>query len=245
MTNFIIKTVNEASRIASLKMTRGDNWIVRISGGCGYMDATEEHRLLSFASAFENYKGVIIGGGSRMLYRNDLTMIRPGVTELLTAIKKVSPTCTTVGIVPKIKGDDLELISLPGTHLPIITFGNNDEYITTFNVDNDINIMVQSTADIGVRWEDEYRTALIEMEALKRERKFKTLTLFYNGGEVSRKELMDTIELGWPVVLIKNSGRMCDTYGNDEQFLKEHSNVYVVENPQELKQIITKIKIEL
>jgi hypothetical protein len=85
--------------------------------------------------------------------------------------------------------------------LPIITFGNNDEYITTFNVDNDINIMVQSTADIGVSWEDEYRTALIEMEALKRERKFKTLTLFYNGGEISRKELMDTIELGWPVVI--------------------------------------------
>ena len=238
MTNLIIKTVNEASRIASFKMTRGDNWIVRISGGCGYMDSTEETRLLSFAEAFDGFKGVVIAGGSRMLYRNDLNKIRPGVTELTSAIKKISPKCTTVGIIPKIKGEDLELMSLPNSHLPIVTFGNNDEYITTFNVDNDINIMVQATADIGVRWEDEYRTALIEMDALKKERKFKSITLFYNGGEVSRKEMMDTIELGWTVVLIKDSGRMCDTYGNDPEFLAAHPNVFVVSSPAELRSIL-------
>jgi hypothetical protein len=73
-------------------MTRGDNWIVRISGGCGYMDATEESiAFFPLQVPLKDYKGVIIGGGSRMLYRSDLNMIRPGVTELLTAIKKVSP----------------------------------------------------------------------------------------------------------------------------------------------------------
>lgn len=241
MTNLIIKTVNEASRIASLNMTRGDKWIVRISGGCGYMDSTEEKRLLSFAQAFEEYKGVIIGGGSRMLYRNDFNNIRPGVTELLPAIKRVAPTCTTVGIIPKVKGDDLELMCIPNSHLPIVTFGNNEEYITTFNVDNDITIMVQASADIGVRWEDEYRTAIIEMDVLRRERKFKSATIFYNGGEVSKKELMDTIELGWPVILIKDSGRMCDTYGNDTAFLEANPNVYVVSNATELKQVLTNL----
>jgi hypothetical protein len=72
------------------------------------------------------------------------------------------------------------------------------------------------------------------MEALKKERKFKSLTLFYNGGEVSKKELMDTIELGWQVALIKDSGRMCDTYGNDQEFLDAHPNVHVVGSPEEL-----------
>ncbi len=189
MTNFIVKNINEASRIASLCMTRGESYIVRISGGCGYMDSAEEARLLSFATAFEQYKGVIIGGGTRMLYRNNLHQIRPGVTELLPTIKKVAPNCTTIGIIPKVKGDDLELIQIPDSPFPLLCFGQNEEYITTFTVENDFHIMVQATADIGVRWEDEYRTALIEMEVLRREKQYRCASVFYNGGATSEKEI--------------------------------------------------------
>ncbi len=238
MTNFIVKNINEASRIASLCMTRGESYIVRISGGCGYMESTEEARLLSFATAFTHYKGVIIGGGTRMLYRKNLHQIRPGVTELLPTIKKVAPDCTTIGIIPKVKGHDLELIQIPDSPFPLLCFGQYEEYITTFTVENDFHIMVQATADIGVRWEDEYRTALIEMEVLRREKQYRCATVFYNGGPTSEKELMDTLELGWPVVLIKNSGRMCDTYGNDQSFLERYTNLHVVETPQQLQNVL-------
>lgn len=216
-------------------MTKGDACIVRITGGCGFMNSAEEERMMSFAQAFDDYKGVVIGGGTRMIMKDDLSKIRPGVTELLPAIKKISPAAITVGLVPKVEGNSMGF--LPDGR---IAFDSSDkaDYYTIMAHENDVSILVQKSVDKGIKWEDEYRACIHTMHILKTEKQYRTLTFFYNGGMISEMELLDTVKLGWPVVLVRNSGRMCDKFCNDSLFLIEHPNVFIVDTASDLKKVL-------
>lgn len=180
-----------------------------------------------------------MGGGTRMICKDDMSEVRPGITEMIPYIKQLAPHSTTVGLIPRIEGHTMMF-------LPDGRIAFNDakaaEYVTVMQHENDISIMVQKTADVGAKWEDEYRTALQIMNQLRQEAKFSSLTLFYNGGAVSRKEFDDTLKLGWPIAIVRNSGRLCDEIQNEEELLQKNSNVHVVDTPNELRELLLTIQ---
>lgn len=235
MNRLFCKDLDESPSRATLLMTRGAPSIIRITGGCGFMDKDEEYRMMSFGKALEGFEGVVMGGGTRMVYKNDMSEVRPGITEMIPYIKKLAPHSTTVGLIPRIEGHTM--VFLPDGRIAF-NDASAAEYVTVMQHENDISIMVQKTADVGAKWEDEYRTALQIMNLLRQETKFSSLTLFYNGGAVSRKEFDDTLKLGWPIAIVKDSGRLCDEIQNDHELLSKNPHVHVVDTPDQLRELL-------
>jgi hypothetical protein len=244
LNKLFVKTVREHSSLIPLLAARcRDKMLVRISGGCGSMSAEQEAHLMSFATAFTGKRVTLIGGGTRMLYKHDLS-IRPGVTELLPAIKAVAPHSQTIGIVPRIEDELIDGKLVRGHEMGFlpdgrIYFDNGvDDYVTTFMHQNDISLLIQKDVDTGARWEDEYVMAMKTMADVHTALDHRLLYFFYNGGGVSTKEMLHVAELGWEIVLVKGSGRMCDAYAENADFLMQHPNVHVITTPDELKTIL-------
>jgi hypothetical protein len=60
----------------------------------------------------------------------------------------------------------------------------------------------------GNAWGDETRTLLAAAERLGRGRSI--VFVLANGGGISKQEVLRAVELGWPIVLVKGSGRLAD-----------------------------------
>ena len=245
--------VGEKSSIIPLLMVRGKKskrLAVRITGGCGFMEE-DGKSLYRYANAFKNIEGlVVIGGGTRMLNLPECKTIRPGITELLPRIKKVNPSAQTVGIAPRIEEESTPdeegmVMSMEMLDDRIVFFHHHHirheasvGYVTAFMPGNDILVQIQKDVDTGCKWFDEVMTAVHWMRLMQEEADFKLATVFYNGGSTTERELLMTVRLGWPAILIKGSGRVTDKYANDAEFLAANPNVIVVETPRQLQKVL-------
>jgi len=219
-----VKNKDEQSTKLMLALTRAKRRVVvRFTGGCGYMSEEDAKGLYDlFVESFADFSGAILFGGTRMLKKNDNKTIVPGITEIPPLIRKKCPLSTILGVVPKINE-----FKLSDSGLIVYEESEESDYFTIINPDQDLCLLVQNSVDEGSPWEVEYKECMEIIDSLRTFAGWDSLLISYNGGAITEKEILDTNNLGWPILLIKGGGRKTDQYANDLEFLKNNSNVFV------------------
>ena len=222
-----IKNQGEESLKVALSLTRApQSVVVRITGGCGYMSAEDAANLMElYAGAFFGFRGALLFGGSRMLKRTDPSIIVPGITEVGPRIKLACPDSYVLGIIPRSCDFGYSPYGL------VVADNPEDEYFTVVHPDQDAVLLVQQSVDQGVCWEAEYLEAMEITRILRQYAGWRSLLVSYNGGGVTEKEVLATAQAGWPVLLIRGSGRKTDSLAEqlerDFQFRLEHPSIRV------------------
>ena len=100
-------------------------------------------------------------------------------------------------------------------------------FITIVHPCQDYCLMLQASPDDGVIWEAEYKYCLRFSGVMIDRAKFSSLTVSYQGGGTTEKEIHNTAALGRRVLLIDGSGGKTEQLARDRDFLDQHPNVYV------------------
>lgn len=228
-----IKRVGETASNMSLMLTAvRRRFVVRFTGGCGYMSQEDAQGLYHlFVRAFDGYEGAILFGGTRMRRRDDPTIIVPGITEIPPLIRHANPGVVLLGVVPKTT--DLRLDVNQGM---IVEDKEENEYFTIINPDLTAALIIQQSVDEGVDWGAELKECEQIIANLLRfasplDDPWRQLLVSYNGGKYTWMEIENWVDLKWPVLLVRGSGRKTDEFiekfADDVGFQKAHPNVLV------------------
>jgi len=220
-----IKSKGEQTVQLALKLTTAPRKIVvRFTGGCGKMSSEDAEDLYElFNEAFVGFQGAMLFGGTRMLCREDSTVVVPGITEVVHRIRSNNPQSISLGVVPR-----TSILSLSELGM-IVEDDPQTPYVTIVHPEQDMCLMVQVGTDCPEVWDAEYQECQRIMEDLRGFAGFQTLLICYNGGTVTERELLVHAKKGWPVLLIEGSGRTTDHYASDATFLRDHPNVHVAD----------------
>ncbi len=198
---------------------------MRFTGGCGNLPEAQADAMYElFVDAFNGFQGAMMFGGTRMIRTSDHKSVRHGITEVPPMIRRHNPECKMLGVVP-IEKPPLELDFDLG-HV----ISREREYTTVVHPGQDYCLIIQASPDDGVIWEAEYRFCLTFSAMLRDHAGFESLLVSYNGGNTTEKEILNTANLGWPVLLIDGSGGKTEHYARDEEFLTRCQNVRVCQN---------------
>lgn len=220
-----VKREGESTTKAELRLTSArERFVVRFTGGCGFMSKADAQGLYDlFKESFEGFAGALLFGGTRMLEKQDTSIVVPGITEIPPVIWKDNPESSILGIIPK--SQDLRISQLG----MVIHDEEGATYTTIVHPDQAQCLVVQQSADEGVDWEAEFKECLRIINDLRSFAQWESLLVSYNGGGVTEKEILATASRGWPVLLINGSGRISEQYANDKAFLKKYPLVHVAE----------------
>lgn len=209
-----------ALRLTTLKKKR----IIRITGGCGSLAERRAKAMYHlFGGAFQGCgELVLMFGGTRMHKTSDLKKIRHGITEVAPIIHQYNPETMLVGVVP-IEKPPLELDIELG-HV----ISREEEYVTIVHPAQDFYFLLQASPDDGVIWEAEYKFCLKFIIEMNDCADFSSLLVSYNGGKTTRKEIIETANLGLPVLLVDGSGGETQKLARNKGFLADfEENVFV------------------
>jgi len=211
----------EDSVRAALSLTRaGSRVVVRITGGCALHPRFHSRLPELFVSAFEGFKGGMIFGGTRTLSRVDGSVL-PSVTEAAPSIARRCPEARVLGIVPRVD----PLVMMPDVGL-VVSDKEEEDHVTIIHPSQDTCLLVQKNCDREAIWEDE-RVVAEAIVADLMGAEWQSVLIAYNGGVTTRNEIRRWAALGWPVILIKGSGRTTGRLCRDKAFLAAHPNVTV------------------
>jgi len=212
-------------KIALMMTTAVNHFVVRITGGCGYMSASDANGLCEiFVQAFQGFAGAMLFGGTRMVKKNNPQKIVPGITEIPPLIRQKCPNAKILGVVPKTQ--DLKLVPSVGI---IISSEKGNDYITIIHPDQDNCLLLQESVDGCVLWDLEYQECLKIINNLREFANWNNLLISYNGGSVTEKEILAWAKFGWQVLLIDGSGRKSEEYARNKFFLDNNPSVHVAE----------------
>ena len=220
-----IQNEGEESTNIALQLTRAKTQcVVRLTGGCGLMSVDDAKNLYDlFTDAFSGFDGAMLFGGTRMIKKDNVECIVPGITEIPPLIRHQCEDAVILGVVPKTADIDLS-----PKHGIVVHAEKDRPYITIVHPDQDICLIVQGSVDRHVCWETEFEECIRIMDRLRTFARWRSILVSYNGGTVTEKEILATALLGWPVILIAGSGRKTDEYANNKDFLKKYPHVIVV-----------------
>jgi len=226
--SLFVQNKGEFSTKLALSLTRSEKKkIIRLTGGCGHMSKEDSEGLYDlFTEAFSGFKGVILFGGTRMLKKSDKKTIVPGITEVPPILRECNSGLITLGVIPKTNDLVLNECGL------IVSDEKENDYLTVINPNQDLCLVVQESVDKNASWETEFEECIDITSNLRNFANWDSLLVSYNGGAITEKEVLATIKLGWPVLLISGSGRMTDKL-LDNDFVKKHPNVYVAKKDAE------------
>lgn len=221
--SLVIKNKGDSVTDMMLRLTRAKRRVViRLTGGCGKMSAEDADGLYAlYRDALAGFDGAMLFGGTRMLLRDDPSVVVPGITEIPWFCRDVCPDMITLGVIPR-----TSLIGLCDYGMLI-----NDEpdtpYITIAHPRQHLGLIVQLSADKPEVWDAEWQECVRMTELLRESAGWTSVLICYNGGSVTERELVATATRGWPVILVDGSGRKTEEYARNEAFLAEHPNVRV------------------
>jgi hypothetical protein len=220
---FVQNKGEQSSKIALKLTTAKHKIVVRITGGCGDMSPSDAANLIElYKRAFAGFAGAMLFGGTRMVSRSNAEDVVPGITEVAPAIRRDNPDSVILGVIAKT--DDLQLDLEKGL---VVSQESDREFITIAHPDQDLCLVVQPSVDGSSPWEAEFQECMSITQNLRDFADWRSLLVCYNGGGVTEKELLATAERGWPILLIKGSGRITDRYASDQEFLFRYPNVAV------------------
>ena len=200
---------------------------VRITGGCGEMSAEDAQGVQDlFCSAFEGFCGLLLIGGTRMIKGLDPEDVFFGITEVGPAIRRANPSCRVLGVVPRCK--DFMFCADP----PVLIVRDEalDTGLTTIvHPDQDFVIAAATALTKEEVWDDEVACCQYITGTLVGYGGWKSLLIAYNGGGTTEREIRSTAARGWPVLIVRGSGRVSDKLAADAEFLADHPTVHVCE----------------
>jgi len=231
-----IQTGQERSQYFGFMFTRiGDPFALALTGGCGYMSPEDAWKRAILKTVFRGFAGTALFGGTRMLYRNDPSVIVPGITEVFPAIRDYCPKAKLLGIAAKSQTFKASPYGL------VISDNPNDDYFTVIHPEQDGMVILQPGVDAVSKspWDDEWKERCNIVAELQKGGWGSGLVVF-NGGSITEKELLCWAENGrreleafgqtaWNVILVNGSGRKADEYANNAVFLQANGSVHVVE----------------
>jgi hypothetical protein len=174
---------------------------LRLAGGCAGMSTREKEGMLNFFGAgLYQFTGLISSGATRMVdRRGHLDPMITDVPALLAAQSprgvvaiSTAPRTGQLGLVDDsrlVLSDDGSLLPNPGVHMLII---------------------VQSNAGTPLDWDGDLDMYFDLFGNLVLYGGWTFGLVVYNGGGVTRSEALHAMHLGWPVLLIRGSGRQAD-----------------------------------
>jgi hypothetical protein len=204
---------------------------VRITGGCGDMSAEDAQGVQElFGKAFEGFDGLLLIGGTRMIKGLDPSDVVFGITEVGPTIRRANSSCRVLGVVPRCT--DFMFCADP----PVLIVHDevHDTGITTIvHPDQDVIIAAATALTKEAIWDDEVAFCQFLTGTLVGYGGWKSLLIAYNGGGTTEREIRSTAKRGWPVLLVRESGRVCDKLAHDAEFLAEHPTIRVCERNAE------------
>jgi len=197
-----------------------DKVAIRITGGCKGMSAEDKEDMLAFFSeALRGYKGLIWSGATRQV--DKIGQIDPMVTEIPGLIASENPGCVALGTLPR-----TDMLSLQQDSRLVL-----DEWGTVPNPSLLGILIVQNGPEGKMDWDGDLDAYFRMMQNWQTYAGFGQLGLIsWNGGPITEKEIMRSINLGWPTILIEGSGRVTDEIvakvnGRDKEFIKQLPDV--------------------
>lgn len=223
--SLFVKNQGDQSVKIALKLTTArERVVVRLTGGCGYMSVEDARDFLSlFANAFSGFAGAMLFGGTRMIEKQNPSSVVPGITEIPSHIREQCPHMVSLGVVPRTS--DIKITE----HGLVVSESDVDDYRTIIHPNQDMCLLVQVSPDQPAIWDAEFEECMQITKDLREFADFKSLLIVYNGGGVTERELLATAKRGWPILLIRGSGRKADEYASNQVFLETHPNVRVAE----------------
>lgn len=214
------------------------HFVHRITGGCGNM-APEfwpgMQTLIDVLAGLSSdgkpqpkMTGLGLFGGTRMLFKQDPSVVRPGVTEVFPAVAATCSGAAMLGIVAR-----TSKMHYTPRGLVVSTEPKSDFFTIVHPVQVSIAVL-QENADEAAPWNAEFLRCADICGDLQTEGWGALLTVF-NGGKVSNDEidlwckLAESDPGNWNVLLVKGSGGTADKLANDAEWLAEHPNVHVAE----------------
>ncbi len=208
---------------------------LRVTGGCKGMSTTDKVEMLDFFSkAFAGYRGLIWSGGTRQVTNG---VVDPMVTDVPGVVAAANEGCVALGTVPR-----TSMLSLQDDSRLVL-----DNWGTAPNPDMAGILIVQNGPDGEMGWDGDLDAYFALMQNWQTYAGFQRLGICsWNGGDITRNEIMRAIKLKWPVFLIKGSGRVTDELiqkinSQDSEVIAQipenHGSIYVVDrsNPTDLR----------
>jgi len=192
------------------------HFVMRLTGGCGLMTPEDAVGLgnlqeaLSGKSPTESgdaqhprFQGFCLFGGTRMIRKDDPSVIVPGITEVPPAISAFCPDAAMLGVVAKVG----HMRYTP--HGLVVHGEGSSDYVTIVHPTQTSTVVLQPSADSLASWDDEAKECINICDAL-RHLQWQSLLTVYNGGGVTEREIKRWAMLGkidpfWRVLLIKGS----------------------------------------
>lgn len=188
------------SAFALLGTTAEHKVAIRLAGGCKGMSGEDKAQMLAFfSSAFKGYKGVIWSGGTRQLTSGG--EVDPMVTDVPGVIAEENPGCVALGTVPR-----TDMLTLQGESRLVF-----DKYGTVPNPNMQGILVVQNGPDGEMGWDGDVKTYVALMNQWRDCGGFTGLgAISWNGGPVTKDEVIQSIKNDWVTILIDGSGRATD-----------------------------------
>ena len=189
-------------------------FVLRITGGCSYMDGSDAGGLHNLRAALRGYAGVGLFGGTNIRKRCN-------PAETVDSICEIFPSLTgpmlRLGVVAKTEDMRVTPYGLVVHDQP-----GNDTF-AVMHPGADALLAIQPSADRHAPFEREFKECVRIVSELQQS-SWGSLLLVYNGGQITEKEARTWAELGkrepgrWPVLLVKGSGRTADKLAADPEF---------------------------
>jgi hypothetical protein len=237
-TMFVLKGKEHSGRFNVNFAKPVRHFVHRITGGCGnmapeYWDGMQ--RLIDVLRGHSEdgtlqpqMTGMGLFGGTRMLFKKNPEVVRPGVTEVFPAVAAECDGAAMLGIVAR-----TSKMHYTPRGLVVSTEPKSDFFTIVHPVQVSIAVL-QENADEAAPWNAEFLRCADIVGDLQAEGWGALLTV-YNGGKVTNDEIDLWCEMAkrdpgnWNVHLVKGSGGTADRLANDAEWLAEHPNVHVSE----------------
>lgn len=236
------------ARIIAVMSQAANHQIVRFTGGCGYMNEADGKEFLSlFTKSFNGFEGVALFGGTQMLSTTEPVKVIPGITEIGPAIR-MENNSIALGVINCDKELTLEngtvVLSKEDDYVTVIHPSQDVVAVIDSNIrDGETQEMVLRHTSIlkalsyyselsekhkifdgaPQKWEWEF-LACSSISELLVDTGWKNMLVVYNGGATTLKEVFDYVTRGWPVLIIKGSGRVANELVQNSQFNRQFGN---------------------
>jgi hypothetical protein len=174
---------------------------LRLAGGCSGMSVGDKHGMLSFfGDGLSQFTGLVSSGGTRAI--DSRGQLDPMVTDVPALLAAQSPHgVVAISTVPRtgdlgLVDDSRLVLDESGTLLP--------------NPGVHMIVLVQSNNGLEIDWDGDLNMYFNMFENLVRHGGWRFGMVVYNGGGVTRSEALRAMTLGWPVILVRESGRQAD-----------------------------------
>ncbi len=191
-----------------------------------------------FVPAFDGFEGAMLYGGTRMINLQENWKVEPGITEIPPLIRDRCPNARIHGVVPR-----TETFCIDSHGRLLISIDEDTGKATIIHPNQDEVLVVQDGPDKPCSWDGEYRAVLHITKQLREHAQWNSVLISYNGGKYTEEEVRAVRDRGWPIILIRGSGRKTDELAADSSFCSVPHVLVVDKNQHSLRAALEKLGV--